>query len=227
MMPEDRTDLLIVAAHSPELAGLRPWLSDRLIGRIRGLAVRAKAVGMGMAAAGPATARGILAVHPRAVLLIGSCGVYPNLPHYQPFDVIVSSQVHLVSHSVHSGKSAFPEPMQTRVEGSQLMAAGLAAGNSRVFTAPIACTLGHTVDDATAASVYPATGCEAENLEAFAVGQACKAAEVPFVAVLGVANIVGSTGAQDWRQFQRKAVSAAAEVIVAWIQRGAQGLPHD
>ena len=70
-----RTDLLIVAAHAPEMAGLRPWLSDKLIGQIRGLTVRGKAVGIGMASAGPATARGILAVSPRAVLLVGSCGV--------------------------------------------------------------------------------------------------------------------------------------------------------
>src|SRR5690606_23151879 len=93
----ERTDLLIVAAHAPEMAGLRPWLSDSLIGQIRGLTVRGKAVGIGMAIAGPATARGILAVSPRAVLLVGSCGVYPNLPQYRPHDVIVARRVQLVS----------------------------------------------------------------------------------------------------------------------------------
>src|SRR5690606_19918931 len=132
------------------------------------------------------------------------------------------SRVQLVSHAVNAGKSQFPQPMQTSVEGSALLAAGLAAAGARVFTAPIACTLAQTVDDAMAASVHPATGCEAENLEAFAVAQACRAAEVPFAAVLGVTNIVGSTGSHDWRQFQRTAVSAAAEIIVTWIQRGAQ-----
>jgi nucleoside phosphorylase len=221
-----RTDLLIVAAHAPEMAGLRPWLSDKLIGQIRGLSVRGKAVGIGMAAAGPATARGILAVSPRAVLLVGSCGVYPNLPQYRPHDVVVARRVQLVSHAVNAGKSEFPGPMQTMVEGSPLLAAGLAASGARVFPASIACTMAQTVDDAIAASVHPATGCEAENLEAFAVAQACKASEIPFTAVLGVSNIVGSTGLHDWRQFQRAAVNAAAEVIVTWIQRGAQGLPH-
>ncbi|HEY8432587.1 MAG TPA: hypothetical protein VIL20_29655 [Sandaracinaceae bacterium] len=222
----DRTDVLIVAAHAPEMAGLRPWLSDSLIGRIRGLSVRGKAVGIGMAVAGPATARGILAVSPRAVLLVGSCGVYPDQPHYRPHDVIVAQRVQLVSHAANAGKSRFPGPMETSIECNPLLAAGLAACGPRVFCAPVACTLAQTVDDALAASVLPTTGCQAENLEAFAVAQACKAADVPFTAVLGVSNIVGSTGQHDWQKFQRASVNAAAEVIVTWIQRGAQGLPH-
>jgi nucleoside phosphorylase len=225
-MATERTDLLIVAAHAPEMAGLRPWLSDSLIGQIRGLAVRGKAVGIGMAVAGPATARGILATQPRAVLLVGSCGVYPNLSQYRPHDVIVSSRISLVDHAVNAGRSVFPGPMQTTIDCNSLLAAGLAAAGGRVSTAPIACTVAQTVDDTVAASVHPTTGCDAENLEAFAVGMACRASDLPFTAVLGVSNIVGSTGQHDWKQFQRAAVNAAAEVIVTWVQRGAQGLPH-
>lgn len=188
-------DLLVVAAHAPEMAGLRPYLSDQLVGTVRGLTVRGKAVGIGMAAAGPATARGIIALNPRAVLLVGSCGVYPNLPQYRPHDVIVSERVQLVSHAVNAGKSEFPGPMQTQLECNSLLAAGLASAGGRVFTAPVGCTMASTVDDA-------------------------------FAAVLGVSNIVGSTGRHDWMQFQRAAVNAAAEALVTWVQRGAQGLPH-
>ncbi|MEQ9080626.1 MAG: hypothetical protein RLP09_42580 [Sandaracinaceae bacterium] len=226
MQPAPRTDVLIVAAHAPEMAGLRPYLSDQLIGEIRGLGVRAKAIGIGLGVAGAAAARGILATEPRAVILVGSCGVYPGLPQYQPHDVIVASKVTLVSHAVQAGRSEFPAPMQTQLESNPMLVAGLASVGGRVFAAPVANTLARTVDDTVAAAVHPATSCQAENLEAFAVGQACKAAELPFVAVLGVSNIVGSTGAQDWMQFQRAAVNAAAETIVGWIQRGAQGLPH-
>lgn len=208
------------------MAGLRPYLTDQLVGTVRGLEVRAKAVGIGVAAAGPATARGILAVSPRAVILIGSCGVYPNLAQYRPHDVLVSSRVQLVSHAVNAGRSEFPGPMQTSHECNPLLGAGLAEGGGRVFMASVACTLARTTDDTVAASINPTTGCEAENLEAFSVAEACKAAKVPFAAVLGVSNIVGSTGTHDWTQFQRAAVNAAAETIVTWIQRGAQGLPH-
>lgn len=221
-----RTDLLIVAAHAPEMAGLRPYLSDQLIGEVRGLQIRGKAIGIGMAAAGPSTARGLLAVKPRAVLLVGSCGVYPNLPQYKPHDVIVSTRIALVSHAVNAQRSEYPPPMQTQLDCDPMLAAGLSASSGRAHPAAVACTLARTVNDELAGSIHPATGCEAENLEAFAVASACKAAEVPFVAVLGVSNIVGSTGTIDWKQFQRAAVNAAAEIIVAWVQRGAQGLPH-
>jgi len=226
MTSHERTDLLIVAAHAPEMAGLRTHLSDSLVGTLNGLHVRGKAVGIGMGVAGSATARGILAVSPRAVLLLGSCGIYPGLPQYRPHDVLVSTRVQLVSHAVNAGKSEFPAPMQTTVEGDPLLAAGLAASAPRAFTTTVATTLARTVDDTFAASVGPSTGCEAENLEAFAVAQACKAADLPFAAVLGVSNIVGSTGAHDWRQFQRAAVNAAADAVVAWVHKGAQGLPH-
>lgn len=188
--------------------------------------MRGKAVGIGMAAAGPSTARGILAVKPRAVILLGSCGVYPGLPQYRPHDVLVSNRIQLISHAVTAGRSSFPGPMQTTQECDPMLGAGLVTGAGRVFLAPLACTLATTIDDGFAAGIQANTGCEAENLEAFAVGQACRASEVPFAAVLGVSNIVGSTGAQDWIQFQRAAVTAAAESIVTWIQRGAQGLPH-
>lgn len=226
MQPEPRTDLLIVAAHAPEMAGLRPYLTEKLIGTIRGLHVRGKAVGLGMASAGPATARGILAVNPRAVILIGSCGVYPGLPQYRPHDILVSTRLSLISHAVQARRSQWPGPMVTTAECNPLLAAGLASVGGRIFQAPLGCTLAQTVDDNVAASVHPGTGCEAENLEAFSVAMACKAADIPFTSVLGVSNIVGSTGAHDWAQFQRAAVNRAAEVIVTWVQRGAQGLPH-
>ena len=227
-MPMDAlaTDLLIVAAHAPEMAGLRTFLSDQLIADIRGLHVRAKAVGIGAAAAGSATARAIIAVEPRGVLLIGSCGVYPNMDRYKPHDVVISSRIALVSHAVNAQRSEFPKPMRTVLESDELISTGLRNASPRAHVAAVACPLAQTIDDQVAASVQPTTGCEAENLEAFAVATACKAAEIPFAAVLGVSNIVGSTGSDDWKQFQRASVNAAADTIMTWVQGGAQGLPH-
>lgn len=221
-----RTDVLLVAAHAPELAGMRAHLSDRLIGDIRGLHVRAKIVGIGLAAAGPATARGILAVRPRAVIQLGSCGVYPNQSQYQPHDVLVSSGAKLASHEALQGQSRFPAPMVNQLECDPVLIAGLTSAADRTFAAPIASPLAQTVDDTVAAAMHPGTGCHGESLETFAIGMACRASEVRFCAVLGVSHMVGSTGATDWAQFQRAAVTRAAEVVVTWIQRGAQGLPH-
>ena len=224
--PERSADILVVAPHAPDLAGMRAYLGERLEGHVRGLRIRAKVVGVGMTVAGSSTARGILAVQPRAVVMVGACGVYPNLSQYRPHDVVVATRVQVVDHAVLLGRSAFPEPMQTSMETHPVLAAGLAAGRPRTYAAAVASTLAVTIDDQLAAAVYPATGCEAENGEAFAVAAACRASDVPFAAVLGVTNIVGSTGRQDWAQFQREAVTQAANALATWVHNGAQGLPH-
>jgi nucleoside phosphorylase len=219
-------DVLLVSSHAPDLAGMRPWLGERLDGVIRNLRVRAKLVGVGMPIAAAGTARGILAVQPRAVVMVGTCGVYPNLPQYRPSDIVIATRAVLFDHAAIARKAAFPEPMQTSIECHGVMSQALQPCHPRAFLAPIASPLAHTVDDGLAAMVQPALSCDGENLEIFAIASACAAASVPFVAALGVTNIVGSTGRADWSQFQRDAVSAAAGTVAAWMHNGAQGLPH-
>ena len=90
----------------------------------------------------------------------------------------------------------------------------------------IATPLSTTLDESFAGSVYGATLCSVESLESFAIAQACRAAEVPFAAALGVSHSVGPSAVKHWQQGQREAVTAAAHVVVAWLQQGAQGLPH-
>ncbi|MDQ3032124.1 MAG: hypothetical protein M3Y87_06890 [Myxococcota bacterium] len=219
-------DLLIVASHAPDLAGMRPHLGERLDGLVGALRVRSKIVGVGGAVAAAAVARGILAVQPRAVVMIGTCGVYPNLAQYRPHDVVVPTRAHLVDHTVLAARASFPDPMQTVAPMHALMSAALQPCHPRGHLGPVASPLAQTIDDALASAVGPATGCEAENLELFGIAAACRAAEMPFVAALGVSNIVGSTGRHDWAQFQRDAVCHAANAVVAWLHGGAQGLPH-
>jgi len=219
-------DVLILAAHRPDLVGLRSTLSEQLDGVVRGLHVLGKTVGLGMPVAGGSSANRVARLAPRSVILLGTCGVYPGLAQYRPHDVMIASKLHLIDHAVLAGRAMFPEPMQTTLETHSLLAAGLCAAGQRTRIAPVATCLSITSDDALAAHVHKSTGCEGETLEAFAVAHACHAAQVPFAAVLGVTHIVGSRGRDDWRQFHRQSVVAAAEVVVSWIHNGAQGLPH-
>jgi len=219
-------DLLVFGAHPPSLRGFRPHLGDALDGEIRGLRVSAKAVGVGMAAAGSSAAKRIFRLQPRAVLLVGTCGVYPGLPEYQPYDILIPTRMQLVDHTVISGLASFPGPMQTTVPTNAPLVAGLQAGGPRVRAVPVACTLAETTDDNLAQSVPDRTGCHAECLEGAAVAHACALAEIPFAASLGITHVVGSYGHEDWRKFERQASITAAEIIVNWIHTGAQGLPH-
>lgn len=224
--PAQRVDVLIVAAHAPELVGFRPALSDRLDGTIRGLRVMAKTIGIGMPIAGSGMAFRLTQLAPRCVVLVGSCGVYPGFPDYRPNDILVASRISLVDHAVTAGRSAFPDPMTTTVDAHPLLTAALGAAGPRTRVAPLATTLAVTTDDALANSAGQTTGCQGENLEAFSVALACVAASVPFTAVLGVTNVVGSSGREDWRTYQRSAALAAADCVVTWIHQGAQGVPH-
>jgi hypothetical protein len=64
----------------------------------------------------------------------------------------------------------------------------------------VATTLAITTDDDVAAAMGDSVQADVEHLEAFAVGRACELAGVMFSAVLGVANIVGARGREQWRE---------------------------
>ena len=226
-LPQVPVDVLVLAAHAPEFVGLRAHIGDSLNGTIGGLFVVAKTIGVGMAVAGAGTATRIQQLTPRAVVVLGSCGIYPSSVEYRPLDIVIPNRLHLFDASVAAGKAAFPEPMQTMIEPDAALSTGLVqSGDGRCRLAPVATTMAITTDDAIARAVHPASGLEGENLELFPIALACRAADVPFGAVLGVTNLVGSTGRIDWRQYQRDAAIAAAEVLVSWIRRGAPGLPR-
>lgn len=225
-MDGDRTDVMIVAAHAPELVGFRGELSDAMDGVIRGLTVRAKTVGVGMPAAGSTIGRRIVQFEPRAVVLVGSCGVYPGRGDVMPLDIIVAEQTVLVDTAVVQQLGAFPEPMQTRVKCDEGLTRGISAHGTRVHSAVVGTTLSITTDDGLAKIVGDAGICDAENLELFSVALACAQRDVPMTAVLGVTNLVGSTGRIDWTRFQRQAAINVAEVVLRWLHNGAQGLPH-
>ncbi len=219
-------DVLIVSATPPEQRGLRSHLGDRLDGQIRSLHVVAKAVGIGLGVAGAATAGRIVTLQPRAVIHLGTCGIFPGLDQYRPYDVIVASKISLLDHAVAAQKASYPEPMQTELTTHGMLSAGLAATGNRTSLAPVACPLSTTIDDALAAAVPQWLGAHAENLEAFAVAHACHLAQVPFAIMLGATHMVGSRAKEDWRQFERQSTLAAAEVLTTWMLNGAQGLPH-
>jgi nucleoside phosphorylase len=219
-------DLLLVGAHAPDFAGMRAFLGERLDGQMRGLTIKTKVLGFGMAIAAAACARGVAALAPRAVVLIGTCAVFPGLPNYRPYDLILPTRAQLVDTMVLQKRASFPEPMQTSVECHPLLRAALAASGPRSSTVPVASMMAPISDDGLATTIQPASGCDAENNELFGVAAACQAANVPFAAVLGVTNLVGSTGRHDWAQFHREAVTQAASLIGTWLHNGAQGLPH-
>jgi futalosine hydrolase len=208
------TDLLIVAAFQPELAPLRATLGDALRGRVGSRSVEAVPVGIGLPQAAVGAALRIADARPRAVVLLGTCGAYPGTA-LRIGDVVVAKKMLLVDPAVVGGSAQFPDPMSIATEGDPQMHAALVAAGG--IGADVATTLAVTVDDALSARIATAVGAQAEHLEAHGVATASATLGVPFAAVLGVANVVGSRAREEWRANHHSAAQAAVAVVTTWI----------
>lgn len=225
MSTSKSADILILAAHAPELVGFRGALGTSLAGVVRGLRVVCATVGVGMPVAGAGTMRHVRDAKPRAVLLVGSCGVYPKQAAHAPLDLVVPERISLVDATVLGGKAAFAAPMQTVSVPDATLAHGLASCEHEVHRGNLATTLAITIDDVLAGRLGRKSECQTENLEAFSVAVACAAVPLPFAAVLAVTNTVGSSGRAQWAKHQRKAAERCGKLVLDWIHRGARGLP--
>ena len=217
-------DVLIAAAHPSELIGLRKTLGRSLTARVRGLRVRACAIGVGLPAAAVGGTRALREHTPRALVLLGSCGAYARSPL---LTAAVPSTLQLVDAEVIAGRSAFPGAMPVSVKAHRGMSSGLAKCAGRgALRGALATTAGITTSDALAKRIALGSGCAVENLEGVAVGLACQAERVPFAGVLVVTNLVGKSGRADWLRNHAAAAERGAEIVLDWLQRGAAGVPR-
>lgn len=208
-------DILLLAAFHPELAPLRAVLGESMRGRVGGLDVAARVVGIGlpMAAAGAAMQLG--EVEPRGAILLGTCGVYQGAG-IALGEVVAARRVRLVGPSVVDGIAQFPKPMSVLLEADGRSADALVRAGAR--PADVATTLAITVDDGAASRIARSTATQVEHLEAYGVAAACAARGVPFGASLGVANHVGAPARDEWRANHRAAAEAAVNVVVRFLQ---------
>jgi len=191
--------MLILAAFPPELEPFsQRYRKD------------ARAIGVGLITAAHATGALLASTRPGAVLLVGSCGVYPGAAPALG-SVVVATRTVLADAGVAQDQAALPPPMATQAPTDPaLVERFVAAGCTPAVAAG---TLGVTTSDALARSLAERSLADVENLEAFAVAAACAAASVPCVAVLGVTNVVGSQGRIQWRDNHRAVAARVVEVV--------------
>src|SRR5262245_61861094 len=117
MPPSRMTDVLILAAHPPELAGLAALLGGSLHATVSGVAVVAEAVGIGLPAAAAGAARAIHTHEPRCVVLVGTCGIYAGRGgDLAVGGVVRARRILLASTAAVDGHGAFPAPMNVAIE---------------------------------------------------------------------------------------------------------------
>ena len=225
MAAHRKTDVLVLAAHAPELVGLRAALGPSLSGSLGAIQIECATVGVGLPASASGTTRALQDLTPRAVILLGSCGLYPRRIDFRALTPVIATGVRLIDASALSDQAAFPAPMQLLCEPDRSLSEGLAQADTSSLRGEIATTLAITTDDALAQLLGSKSGCAAENLEAYSVALACAAQDVPFACLLVTTNAVGSQGRQQWQTHQRSAAEKAAEQLLSWIERGAKGLP--
>jgi futalosine hydrolase len=206
-------DLLVLAAFPPELSGLD------LAAKAPRFAMRV--VGVGMVAAAVGAARAVAEVRPRAVILTGTCGAYPAAALHVN-DVVVARSVLLVEPAVEEGRAAFPGVMARSIDTDERLRAALVSSGAPV--ADVATTLGITTDDGLAETLARLTGATVEHLEAYGVALACAQHDTPFVAALGVANLVGSAGRAGWLAGHEAASRSVNQLIAEWLEKGAPGV---
>ncbi|HEY8039596.1 MAG TPA: hypothetical protein VIF15_07370 [Polyangiaceae bacterium] len=204
-------EVLVLAAFHPELAALRPLLGDAMHGRVGGVDVVGRVVGIGLPMAAAGAAMQLAELRPRTVVLIGTCGAYVGSGLVLG-DVVAARRIRLASLSAADGVAQFPEPMSVVCDAHPGTLGALVRAGAQ--EADVATTLAITVDDAAAARISRATMAQAEHLEAHGVATACAARGIPFGAALGVANFVGSRAREEWRAHHRQAAAAAADRVM-------------
>ena len=213
--------ILVAAAWEPELERFRALARDddgadpgdweAAFGGFGGCDLSAEPIGIGLVDTTAGVARSIARLGPSTVVLLGTCGAAPS-SGLRIGDVVVGTSVRLVDPAVVEERAAMPYASEAVPLDPSMIAALVAAGARE---ATIVNTLGITTDDVLAVKLA-ALG-QVEHLEAYGVARACQTAPgapVRCAVVLGIANVVGASGRDEWRANHVAASARAAEI--AW-----------
>ncbi len=201
----DVQPLLVSAAWGPELERFRELLA---LGKASGEVLLA-ATGIGLVDAAIGMTRCLAEHAPAQVIAIGTAGAAPG-SGLAVGDVVVGTAVRLVDAAVVEGRAAMPFGAEA-LRCDEAMLDVIFAAGARL--SPIATTLGVTTDDALAKRL--AVIAPVEHLEAYATARACAVLGVPCAIVLGIANVVGAVGREQWKANHVLASARAAEIAHA------------
>lgn len=201
-LPPERS-IVVVAAWEPELERFRDLAKDE-----SGLRLSIEPVGIGPVDAAVGTTCSILRHAAENVVLLGTCGAFPE-SGLVAGDVVVGTEVAFVEPAVVEERAAMPYAASALALDGAMLAYARSEGARPVA---IANTAAITIDDALASRL--ASQGQVEHLEAYGVAQACARASIGCTVILGVANAVGARGREEWRANHVMASARAAEI--AW-----------
>jgi nucleoside phosphorylase len=171
--------------------------------------------GVGLIEAAVGTTRLVIEHQPEAIIFAGTCGAHRE-SGFAIEDIVVASEVRLGSGDVTQGAMRFPTLLQANLTCDEelskiVVSRSYSTGwEGAVRRGTVSCTLGITETDELAAKLFMHDRSDCENLEAFSVLRA--AGPIPAAVVLGVTNIVGAGGGNDWKANYRKMM-----LMVGWL----------
>lgn len=160
-------------------------------------------VGVGPVVAAARAASILARVRPEAVVLIGTGGSYAG-------DPVIGTAIAAARVGLSYGVAAMGLGYVPRPPSPVLCDEGLL--RSLDLPRHDVLTTGAITTDPTLAERI-ADGYTVEHLEAFGVAFACQDAGVPFVAVLGISNLVGPEAHTQWLTWRDAAQAAARDAI--------------
>jgi len=206
---------LVISAWPPELAAIRA--AGPRLPRDRRRKLVLASVGVGLVEAAIETTRLLHVRRPAAILLVGTAGVYPGRRHELPIGAAAAiGSTTLLPQAVPALSVALPALVPAREPASAQLLRALVRATA-LPTAKVACPLAITTSERGARSAARLSGCDLENLEAFAVARAAAAAGVPFAGILGISNTVGPDGHRQWRRHGATAAAAAAAAALDFL----------
>jgi nucleoside phosphorylase len=160
-------------------------------------------LGIGAIIAGVAMARLIVQREPDGVVLIGTGGAYTGGPDIGT--ACVARRVGMGSGAALMGLGYTPRPPAP-------IPCDLRLVSSLALPVVDVLTVGAVTTDPVLADRL-SDGWMVEHLEAFGVAAACAAAQIPFVAVLGITNQVGPNAHTQWLTHRNEAREAARAAV--------------
>lgn len=192
--------ILVVSAFEPELSPLRrlapPW-------------VEFASIGIGLVAAAVGATRRILERKPCGVLFVGTCGVYGD--RAELLETVVATSVHLVDTAVVTQRGAIPEVVCQHI-GIDNWFSNVCCG-SGLRKVSVANTMSLTTSNELGEQIETASNTDVEHLELFSFATVCEELKVPYAAMLGVANRVGSSGRREWFENNVEASQRVAQHV--------------
>ena len=142
------------------------------------------------------------------LLFTGSAGVYPNISTIVPGDICSCLETVLADGAAEQGFSLYAEPLPRTA-----IPATLQLGRD-LYPAKIATLLTLTQSDSLAETIQKKLNVELETMELYGIAQVCRNRSLPWNAVIGITNQVGSSGHLQWRKSFREIAAKTGEFLL-------------